>query len=348
MRANATHSRRLALRRTVATAAALWGPLRARAQATTPTEVVLATPGPSSAVSLIPELASKIGADRAEGVDLRLKFVTGGGVAIREIFNGNAQFGVFGVPAAMNANLESRRLLALAAIEDRVLLSVMVRSDLKGTVRRIEDLRGRVLGIHSNSLTTSTTGQQFLVLVLRQHGVSPESVRFVAAGQSWETQASAMRAQVADAIVSEEPFALRLAQEGLAFPLFRIGHADDPRTLPGVGFLRGALITTTGLVDTQPELAQKMVRVIQRTLAWRRDHTPQQVVDALGLSGADGQSFAEMLRQYPQQFSPDGRFSHAQIGQTETFFRESAGQAPEAVAYRLSSMVVDRWAGRKP
>ena len=74
--------------------------------------------------------------------------------------------------------------------------------DLKDKVRRVEDLRGRVLGIHSNSLTSSTTGQQFLVLVLRQHGVSPESVRFVAAGQSWDTQASAMRAQVADAIVS--------------------------------------------------------------------------------------------------------------------------------------------------
>jgi NitT/TauT family transport system substrate-binding protein len=279
---------------------------------------------------------------------LRLKFVTGGGVAIREIYNGNAQFGVFGVPAAMKENLEARRLVALAAIEDRVLLSLMVRSDLKDSVRRIEDLRGRVLGIHSNSLSSATTGQQFLTLVLRQHGVSPESVRFVAAGQSWDTQASTMRAQLADAIVSEEPFALRLAQEGLAFPLFRIGHAEDPRTLPGVGFLRGALIAPAGLVEAQPELAQKMVRVIQRALAWKRDHTPQQVVDALGLSGAEARSFSEMLRQFPQQYSLDGKFSQAQLAQTETFFGESAGQAPEAVAYRLSSMVVDRWAGRKP
>lgn len=342
------HPRRLLLKRAALAAATLWASADVRAQAAAATEVVLATPGPSSAVSLIPELAVRIGADRAEGLALRLKFVTGGGVAIREMSSGNAQFGVFGVPAAMKENLESRRLVALAAIEDRVLLSVMVRSDLKDKVRRVEDLRGRVLGIHSNSLTSSTTGQQFLVLVLRQHGVSPESVRFVAAGQSWDTQASAMRAQVADAIVSEEPFALRLAQEGLAFPLFRIGHPEDPRSLPGVGFLRGALISSVGLVEGRPELAQKMVRVIQRTLAWRRDHTPQQVVDALGLTGADALAIAEMLRQNPQQFSPDGRFSQAQIAQTETFFGESAGQAPEAVAYRLPSMIVDRWAGRKP
>lgn len=348
MRTNPLYRRRFLLQRAAAAASLLWLPLRGRAQAPGPIEVVLATPGPASAVSLIPELATRIGADRAEGLALRLKFVTGGGVAIRELLTGNVQFGVFGAPAAMKENLESRRLLALAAIEDRVLLSVMVRSDLKDTVRRIEDLRGRVLGIHSNSLSSSTTGQQFLTLVLRQHGVPPESIRFVAAGQSWETQASAMRARVADAIVSEEPFGLRLAQEGLAFPLFRIGHAEDPRSLPGVGFLRGTLIATTGLVEGQPELAQKMVRVIQRTLAWKREHTPQQVIDAMGLTGAEALSFSEMLRQYPQQFSPDGKFSQEQIRQTETFFSESAGQAPEAVAYKLSSMVVDRWAGRKP
>jgi hypothetical protein len=55
-----------------------------------------------------------------------------------------------------------------------------------------------------------------------------------------------------------------------------------------------------------------------------------------------------MLRQYPRQFSDDGRFSEAQIEQTERFFRESSGMAPESQRYRMASMIVDRWAGRKP
>ena len=67
--------------------------------------VVLATPGPGSSVSTIPELAVRIGADRAEGLALRLKFTGGGGIAIREILSGNAQFGVFGLSAAMNGRL---------------------------------------------------------------------------------------------------------------------------------------------------------------------------------------------------------------------------------------------------
>ena len=311
-------------------------------------EAVLATPGPGSAVSFIPELAVKIGADRAEGVALRLKFVSGGGVAIREIGDDNAQFGVFGLPAAMQANLSAPRFVALAAIENRALLSLMVRSDLKGVVRRVEDLRGRVLGIHSNSLSTLTTGQQFLLLVLREHGIRPDEVRFVAAGQSWETESSALQSRTADAIVTEEPFGLRLSLEGLAYPLLRIGHVDDPGTLPGEKFLRGTLIAKRSLVAAQPRLAESLVRVMQRTLAWRKTHTASEVIEALGLAGPEARPFLTMLQQYPQQFSDDGKFSEVQLAQTEEFFRKSAGDASDAVAYRLESMLVDRWAGRKP
>lgn len=339
--------RRPLLKRGAALASALALPGLVAAQAGEPIDAVLATPGPASSVSFIPELAVKIGADRAEGVALRLMFVSGGGIAIREMLGGNAHFGVFGVPAAMKANLGGRDLVALAAIENRVLLSVMVRSDLKDSVRRVADLRGRVLGIHSNSLETSTTGQQFLVLVLRQHQVPPESVRFVAAGQSWNTQSSTLRGRLADAIVSEEPFGFRLQQEGLAFALLHIGQPGEI-TLPGAGFLRGTLIAQRSLVQAQPELAQRMVRVVQRTLAWKQQHTPQDAVAALGLGGPEAQAFAAMLRQHPQQFSADGRFSAAQFEQTDTFFRVSAGNSPESSRYRLASMLVDRWAGRKP
>jgi ABC-type nitrate/sulfonate/bicarbonate transport system substrate-binding protein len=312
-----------------------------------PQPAVLATPGPGSAVSAVPELAVKLGADRAEGVALRLKFTGGGGVAIRELLSGNAQFGVFGLSAAMNENLSGPRLVALAAVEDRAPLALMVRADLKGTLRRVADLRGRVVGVHSSSLATVTNGEQFLRLLLRQQGVAPEEVRVIAAGQSWETQSAALRGGLADAVVSEQPLALRLEQSALAVSLVRLGLADQPVGLPGEGFLRGTLIAVPALVDTQPGLAERLVRVVQRTLVWLQGHGSDEVVAALGLAGEEGRAFAAMRRQYPNQFSTDGRFSAAQLDQTEQFFREATGKTPEAIRYRVDSMVVDRWAGRK-
>ncbi|MBI5924736.1 MAG: ABC transporter substrate-binding protein [Aquabacterium sp.] len=323
-------------------------PRAANAQSSELMDLVLATPGPGSSVSTIPELAVKIGADRAEGVSLRLKFVGGGGIAIREVLNGNAHFGVFGATAAMNENLREPRLLALSAVENRAPLSLMVRSGLAGQVKRVQDLRGRVVGIHSNSLSTTTNGQQFLNLLLRQHGLPADSVKLVAAGQSWDTQSSALRGQVVDAVVSEEPFGLRMEQEGLAYPLVRLGLADSREPLPGEGFLRGTLIAQRSLVEAQAQAAQRMVKVIQRTLAWRKTHSAQETVTALGLSGAEASAFMAMLKQYPNQFSEDGRFSEAQIQQTDAFFRESAGASPQAMGYRFNNMIDARWAGRKP
>lgn len=320
--------------------------------------VVLATPGPGSAVSAIPELALRTGADRAEGLALRLKFTGGGGIAIREILNGNAQCGVFGITAAMHENLHGAQLVALAAVEQRAPLSLMVRSDLSSQVRQVADLRGRVVGVHSNSATTMTNGQQVLTLLLRQHGLAAAEVRVVAAGQSWDTQSAALRSRLVDAVVSEEPFGQRMAQEGLAFALVRLGLADQAVGLPGEGFLRGALIAPRALVQEQPELAKRLVRMVQRTLAWRRAHSTEQIVAMLGLQGAERSAFAAMLQRYPQQFSDDGRFSEAQLRQTEQFFRESEslapaasqpGRAPAAQLGQLpAALVVDTWAGRKP
>lgn len=309
---------------------------------------VLATPGPGSSVSTIPELAVRIGADKAEGLALRLKFTGGGGVAIREILSGNAQFGVFGLSAAMKENLAAPRLVALAAVEDRAPLSLLVRAGLKGSVQKLADLRGRPVGVHSNSLATTTHAQQLLALLLRQGGLSTDDVRLVAAGQSWETQAAALRSGLADAVIAEEPFGMRLEQEGLAFALVRIGQPERRLGLPGEGHLRGTLISTPALVSQSPQLAERMVRVVQRTLAWWHAHTADEIAAALGLAGPDAAAFGAMQRRYPQQFSADGRFSDAQLAETEVFFRESGGGSPPELSYRVTTMLADRWAGRKP
>ena len=162
-------------------------------RAAEPLVAVLATPGPGSSVSAIPEIAQRIGADRAEGLALRLRFTGGGGIAIRELYSGNAQFGVFGFSAAMHENLAGPRLVALAAVEDRVPMTLLVRQDLKASVRTVPDLRGRTVGVHSTSVQTMTNSQQLLSLLLRQGRVPPDTVRVIAAGQSWEPQAAALK-----------------------------------------------------------------------------------------------------------------------------------------------------------
>ena len=128
----------------------------------------------------------------------------------------------------------------------------------------------------------------------------------------------------------------------------RLGLTDQPPVgLPGEGFLRGTLICTRALAEAEPALAQRLVRVMQRTLAWRRTHSAEEVAARLGLAGDEARAMVEMLRRYPQQFSADGRFSAAQLRESEAFFRETL-PAGSAAPPPLSAMVIDTWAGRKP
>lgn len=261
--------RRHALGRLLALPAGLWA---GDAVCVDRPAAMLAVPGPRNSVSLPLELARAVGIDRELGLPLRLSFVGGGGVAIQELRRGNAEFAVFGLPALLRANLTaSARLVALAAVDDLPLYTLVVRSDLRGSVRRINDLAGRTLGVHSNSLQVRTTSHQLADYLLRRHGVDPDRVKILAAGQSWETQSSMLASRSIDASMCDEPFATRLETAGLA-----------------------------------------------------------------------------VASAYPRQYSRDGRFSAAQIRETELFFRASNDDLAAVAALRIDDMVFDRWAGRKP
>jgi NitT/TauT family transport system substrate-binding protein len=309
----------------------------------------LAVPGPRNSVSLPLELAQQLRLDREAGLPLRLSFVGGGGVAIQELRARNVEFAVFGLPAMVRANLTGgARMVALAAVDDLPLYTLVVRSDLRGSVRSLRDLAGRTLGVHSNSLLVRTTSHQLAEYLLRREGVDMDSVKVLAAGQSWETQSSMFISRSIDASMCDEPFATRLEAEGLAFKLFSTGNPADAASAPGSGFLRAVLVALKERADVAPERAERAVRLVQRVLAWIHGHSDEQFVDALGMQGAERSSTLAVARAYPRQYSPDGRFSARQLAETEAFFRASNDDLPQLATLRLDAMVLDRWAGRKP
>lgn len=322
----------------------------ARAQPIKTERVVsFAVPGPGNSVSAPFELAANLGLDRAAGIALRLRFVGGGGVALKDLVSGNADFASFGLPAAVMANAQGAQIVALAALDDLPLYTLMVRKDLRREIRQVADLRGRTIGIHSNSLATRTTSTQLVELVLRSQGVPPESVRLVAAGQSWDTQSAVLRSKSVDASMCDEPFGVRLESEGLASVLFSTGRPDDAQKVPGSGFLRATLMARRDRVSVDPELAGRMVDMALKTLQWIATHSAAEMADALHSgAGAERESLLAVHARYPRMFSRDGKFSAAQLSQTELFVRASNPDLPAAQTYAVNAMVMDRWAGRKP
>ena len=342
-------SRRRLLRAGALLFPVLWAfPSAAQLQDAKLIDVRLAVPGPGSAVSLPLELAISLGFDRLEGINLHLKFVAGGAVAINDIQAGDAEFGVFGLPAAMAAHLQDNQLVALAAVEDLPVWVMMVRADLKTSVRKITDLRGKRIGVHSNSLANKTMGDLITELAISSHGIPLTDARLVSAGQSWESQTAALQSGSVDALMTDEPIASRMTNERIAYPIFSTADPDDLKETPGLGALRATLIGRSDRIQFDATSTVGTVRIIKHVLSWMTTHTSAQIADQLKMKGDERKSFIAVSEKYPRRYSNDAKFSNQQLAQTEIFFRASEADNPSAQRFSVNTMVIDRWAGRKP
>lgn len=311
--------------------------------------VVISYPGPRNISYLPIDLIPKLGFDREAGIELRLLHTGGGGVALANLARRNADFAVAGFPAAMSLRAHGGDVVGIAAVDNAPLFVLMVRADLRGKVRRVADLKGRVIGVNTSSLSSKTTSQQLAELVLSADGVRPDQVRLVPAGQTWIEQSSLILSRSVDAIMGDEPFASRLRADGQVFFLANLADPATARRIPGGNFLHAALEARQETLSREPAKVEKMVRVLRRTLEWMASHGPEEIVARLEIPDPDERaSLLDSLRRYPHLYSRDGRFSSAQLAETETFFhRTSAGNAP-AQALKIDAMIDSRWAGRGP
>jgi NitT/TauT family transport system substrate-binding protein len=303
-------------------------------------------PGPFNVSYLPLDVATKIGADKAEGVELVQRTTGGGGAALQQLLNRNVDFAVAGLPAAMSARAGGNDIKTIAAVGDLPVFVFSVRADLKDQVKRPRDLAGRVVGVTSSSLAVKTISQQLAELLLKNDGLMPDQVRIVPAGQSWEEQSAIMRIRSADALMGFEPFASRLREAGLAFFLFNLSDPADAARVPGAGLLQASLHVRGETLKTAPERAEKMFAVVRRTLQWMAGQTPERIVEVLEIPDAEARAaLVETMRAYPRIYSPDGRFSAHQLAETARFYAATEG---ERRPVDIETIVDARWAGRKP
>lgn len=314
-----------------------------------PQAVVVSYPGPRNISYLPIDLIPKLRYDHDEGIALRFLHTGGGGVALANLMKRNADFAVAGFPAAMSLRANGGAVVGIAAVDAAPLFVLMVRAELKGAVRRVRDLKGRIVGVNTSSMSSKTTSQQLAELVLRADGVRPDQVRLVPAGQTWAEQSSLVRTQSVDAIMGDEPFASRLQDGGEVFFLANLADPATSADIPGAGFLHAALETRQEVIDAHPVVAAKMVRMLRRTLEWMAAHSAEEIVARLDLAdAAEAASLVASLKKYPRLYSRDGRFSTRQLAQTELFFHQTGAGDAKAQALAIESMILDRWAGRRP
>lgn len=308
--------------------------------------ITLATAGPGNLSHLPVDLIRKIEADKAEGVELTVRYFGGGPLAFKDMLEKNADFAVAGAPALAGLKLKGEAVVSIATVNRVPTFVLMVRKDLQGRVKKIADLKGRVIGVNTSSVKSKSTSQQVAEFALRKAGMRPDQVNFLPAGQSLDDQTAALDSGAVDAIMGDEPFASQLKDSGKVYTLMDLHDLDACRKAMGGLFLNAQLATRASIVQGAPEKAERMVRVLRRTLRWIAAHSAEEVVARLGIE--DDRVRAALLRtllRHKAIYSPDGAFTVEQIRTAERFFRENHAPGEPGAAFSFDAMIDTRWAG---
>lgn len=327
-----------------AVAGGVFGPALAAA----PERVVLSVPGPGNLLYLPITLAGKIGADQAEGLEFDIRYTGGGPQAMRAMLDRNSDFSAAGLSAVVLQKLSGHPVACIAPLTQVPAYTILVRSDLRGKVKQITDLKGRVVGVKGHVPGGRSTSQLFAEYLLSQAGLKADQVNYVSAGQSYDSQNAALRSGAVDAIVGDEPFVTRLIRSKTAYALADFHDPQTVRKLMGGLFLNGVVVTREDMIAARPETVGKLVRALKRTLAWIDTHSAAEIVDALAPGEPEERTvLRDVLRVRKNIYSPDGRISAAQLATVDRFLRATE-PAVEAKGLSAASVVDARWAGSAP
>jgi NitT/TauT family transport system substrate-binding protein len=333
------HAWRLAVTGTMA------GRLGAPVRAASPTRVTIAVPGPGNVLFLPITLATKIGADQAEGLELDIRYVSGGPIAFKQMQDRNVDFSAGGLAALALQRVSGNPFVCIAPMTRVPAYTLLVRNGLKGKIRKISDLKGKVIGGKGHVPGGRSTSQLFTEYVMGLSGVTPDKANFVSVGQSYDSQLAALASGTVDAIMGDEPFATRLVKDKVAFVLADYHDLSATRKLLGGLFLNGHIATREDFIASHPEVVEKVVETIKRTLVWIDHHKAGEMVDALAISDAGGRTaLLDVLKDHKNIYSPDGRISDEQVAAVDRFFHATE-KTEAARAFSIKTLIDARWAG---
>lgn len=295
--------------------------------------VILSTPGPGSLVYLPVQLAVAIKADRAEGLELQLRFFSGGPLALRDLNDHNSDFAVVGLPAIASARADKMPLLSIGQLSQAAMVSLMLRRDLKGKVRKVSQLKGMRIGVNTSTRAARSTSQMLAEYLIKRAGIDSNDIQIIPAGQTFDAQLSALKSKTVDAVMGDEPFASEMVGKDEASILVDLYNPKTSSDLLGGPFVHAALATREDVFNQHPQIVIKMQRMFDRTLQWMALHTPEEIIGQLsrqpGFDERSSSALLGVLKRNPKMYPTQSAWDSQAIITTEKFFHTMANDEAE-------------------
>jgi NitT/TauT family transport system substrate-binding protein len=294
----------------------------AHESASGPAVVRIAIGGQAQLIYLAATLAQELGYYDEEGQPVILQDFPGGQKSLEALLGGSTDVvcGFYDhaiVMAAQNATAaqtpdqrSSRELRAfIAMLRYPGLVAVAAAPSAgKGAIGRVEDLKGKIVGVSAAGSST----QFFLNYLLVTHGMNPDDVSVASIGMS-ATAVGAITHGKVDAAIMTDP-ALEVARK--QSPGLKV--LADTRTAEGTRAVFGVdtypsvvLYSTARWLQAHGSEAGKLAHAITRTLDWMRAHTAEEIRARMPAQfrTEDASTDNEGLQSLKAMLSEDGRLT---------------------------------------
>jgi NitT/TauT family transport system substrate-binding protein len=268
------------------------------------TDVRIAVGGQSQLIYLPTTLARELGFYRDEGLNVEIEDLQGGAKALQALLGGSTDVvsGFYDHTIQMAA--EGREFVAFVTML-RFPGLVLVTSPQAATITRIEDLKGRILGVTS----AGSSSHMLLTYLLQQHGVAGDAASITAIGTAATAIAAIERGKVDAGMMADPAFTLMMRRNPGARVLADLRQGDGVTAAFGSKTYPASVLYAKGdWIRTHRDTTERLARAIRRTLEWMKGHTPQEIAarTPAAFRGEDAELYVEALKNSMPMYSPDG------------------------------------------
>jgi NitT/TauT family transport system substrate-binding protein len=197
-----------------------------------------------------PWAAKEAGLCEQYGLDCELTYVASGPTLIQATVAGELDFGELAAPASMHAYVEGADVVWITGAVNVPISFIIAAPE----IMRVEDLRGRTVGVTRIGTTTHT----FMNVALRAAGLDPErDVQVFQTGGTPETRGALASGRIAAAALG--PSYLLLPQDGI--------HVVADVAGLGIPWPYGGAISTRRQIAERPERVRRYVQAYTAAVA---------------------------------------------------------------------------------
>ena len=289
-----------------ASAAATTSATQAAAPTKPPRATVKVSIGSAASIIYLPwDLAKALGYFEDENLEVQLNYASAGTEAATALLSGSVDFTGNSLDHSIKAQIAGKPTKMLVSFARLPGVALIVRSDLKDTVKSVKDLKGMTVGATSVGSGTHL----LLTYAMNQAGlIQDKDYTFKPCGSG--TMAATLDSKGAAACMNSDPFVTGYVSAGKGFVL----PGGDYRTEKDTVALLGGVYQFTGAVTTQdyitknPGVVQRVVNALVRADRFIAANSAKDIAAKLpdAVTGADRELYIKALDVAKEYLSKDG------------------------------------------